>query len=77
MKNKFTQFIEDSYIKDSDCPPFLDSQKAIDFLCDYLLGENYYIINPISTTQVDADIVFDILKKYSKKFRKEYKKYLK
>ena len=54
-------------------PPPLESQMAIDFLKNYLLGEDWYTVNPISQEQINTEIVFEILFKYSKRFKKEYK----
>ena len=54
-------------------PPLLESQMAIDFLRTYLLGEDWYTVNPISQERVNTEIVFEILFKYSKRFKKEYK----
>ena len=54
-------------------PPPLESQMAIDFLRTYLLGEDWYTVNPISQERVNTEIVFEILFKYSKRFKKEYK----
>ena len=42
---------------------------------DYLLGEDWYVAYSGSAKQITTDIVYDILKKYSKKFRKELKIY--
>lgn len=54
-------------------PPPLESQMAIDFLKAYLLGEDWYTVNPISQEQINTEIVFEILFKYSKRFKREYK----
>ena len=54
-------------------PPPLESQMAIDFLKTYLLGEDWYTVNPISQEQINTEIVFGILFKYSKRFKREYK----
>ena len=54
-------------------PPPLEPQMAIDFLRAYLLGEDWYTVNPISQKQINTEIVFEILFKYSKRFKKEYK----
>ena len=54
-------------------PPSLESQTAIGFLKDYLLGEDWYTVNPISQEQINTEIVFEILFKYSKRFKREYK----
>jgi len=55
-------------------PPPIDSNLAIKFLKDYLLGENWYVAYSAPSSQVNTDIVFSILKSYSKKFRKELKR---
>lgn len=52
--------------------PPLNAQLAVDFLKNYLLGEDYYVINPVNTEQCNAQIVHDILWRYSRQYRKEY-----
>lgn len=52
----------------------MTGQEALQTLCDYLLGEDYYIVDPVSILQANVIIVEDILRKYSKRFRKELKK---
>lgn len=59
------------------CDPPLDAQKAINFLKDYLLGENWCVVIPESTEQINSAIVFQILYNNSSKFRKEWKNYKK
>lgn len=59
--------------KDNIMPPPLPAQEAVYFLQEYLLGEDWYSVNPINTEQINCEIVADILFKYSKKFRKELK----
>lgn len=54
-------------------PPPLESQMAIGLLKDYLLGENWYTVNSISQEQINTEIVFEILFRYSKRFKREYK----
>ena len=54
-------------------PPPLEPQMAIGFLKEYLLGEDWYTVNPISQEQINTEIVFEILFKYSKRFKREYK----
>lgn len=58
------------------CPPPMDAQTAVDILQDYLLGEDWYCVLPLGAPQVNTEIVFDILNKYSKRFRKERRKYV-
>lgn len=71
----FTEWLEIEWGKDPDnmCPPPLDPQQAIIFLKDYLLGEDWYSTMPMSTKQINTEIVGLILKKYSKRYRKERK----
>ena len=73
----FTEWLKLENAKDPDniLPPGLDFEKAIYFLKDYLLGEDWYISYSGSAKQITTDIAYDILKKYSKKFRKELKTY--
>jgi len=73
----FTEWLKSENIKDPDniLPPALDFEKAIYFLKNYLLGEDWYVAHPGSAKQITTDIVYDILKKYSKKFRKELEAY--
>lgn len=70
---KYLDWLDENWEKDNMFPPPLDAQIAVNFLCDYLLGADYYIVNPLSTSQANCEIVHDILYKYSRKYRKEYK----
>lgn len=47
------------------------------FIIQYLLPENWYVVDPIGQTQVNEIAIYEILARHSKKFRKERKKYLK
>lgn len=61
--------------KAKDCglmQPPLNAQLGIDFLKDYLLGESWYVVNPVNTKQCNSEIVHEILMKYSRQYRKEY-----
>ena len=53
-------------------PPMKDTL-ALDFLKDYLLGEDWYIVNPVNHEQGNTQLVHEILLKYSPQYRKEYK----
>ena len=70
----FTEWIKHNAEEDNICPPSLPAQRAVDFLCNYLLGEDWYCVMPIHTEQVNTEKVHQILMKYSRKYRKEYKK---
>lgn len=45
------------------------------FIIDYLLGENWYIVDPLGQTQINELALYEILEKYSKRYRKEKKKF--
>lgn len=70
---KFSEWIKEHYNKDNMCPPVLDPQEALDILQKYLLGEDWYIVDPITTGQANVNVVEEILYKYSKQYRKEIK----
>lgn len=72
---KYTEWLDKNWEKDNMFPPCLDPQTAVNFLCEYLMGEDYYIVNPLCTAQANCEIVDDILFKYSKKYRKERKQW--
>ena len=69
----FTEWLMENKESDDMCPPPLDPQLALDFLTKYLLGDDWYVSMPISTTQCNTEIVSAILQKYSKEFKKELK----
>jgi hypothetical protein len=54
--------------------PPMDAQTAVNFLQRYLLGEDWYTIN-LNAEQANTEIVHEILYKYSKKYRKEWKQW--
>lgn len=45
------------------------------FIIDYLLGENWYVVDPLGPTQINEIALYEILEKYSKRYRKEKKKF--
>lgn len=76
---RFTEYMTEEKKKDPDniFDPPLKAQEAINFLCDYLLGEDWYVVDPVGTEQVNTEIVHQILYKYSRRYRREYKGYYK
>ena len=56
------------------CAAPLNAQTAINILCDYLLGEDFYIAMPMNAEQCNTVIVDNILSKYSKEYKKKCKK---
>ena len=49
----------------------------IKFAIKYLLGDDWYVIDPLAHSQIVQIALEEILKKYSKKFKKELKNYSK
>lgn len=58
-------------------PPPLDAQTALNILCDYLLGDDWYFAGSCGVEQCNAVIVEHILDKYSKQWKKDWKNYKK
>jgi len=46
------------------CSPPMNAQVAVNELCRYFLGENWYTAMPESQEQVNTEIVFEIEEKY-------------
>lgn len=72
----YQEWLNKNWVKGNIFPPALKPQLALQFLKEYLL-EDWYSMNPISTEQINCEIVHEILYKYSRKYRKEYKNRLK
>ena len=75
--NSYINFIKEkeSKRKDKDniyCIGITDSE-FIDFIITYLLGENWYVVDPLGHNQINQIVLEEILYTYSKKFRKELK----
>lgn len=73
----FTDWLENDSIDCGIMSPPMEAEKALSFLTDYLLGENWCVVDPISQKQVNTNRVHEILWKYSKRYRKEWKQYRK
>ncbi len=43
------------------------------FAIDYLLGEDWYVVDPLGRDQINEEALFEILEKYSKRFKRERK----
>ncbi len=46
------------------CAPPMKAQTAVDELCRYFLGEDYYVVMPEDTEQCNTQIVYDIERFY-------------
>lgn len=51
-------------------PPPMDAQVALNELCRFFLGDDWYCVTPIHTAQVNTEIVYEIESKYKKVNRK-------
>ena len=69
---KFRQILEDDSYGIMVAPT--SAQLAVAVLKDYLLDEDFYVTDPVSTEQANTLIVHYILKKHSRKDRKEWKR---
>lgn len=45
----------------------MSAQAALNELCDYFLGEDWYVVVPLSNKQVNPIIVYEIERKYRKR----------
>ena len=43
------------------------------FIINYLLGEDWYVVDPLGQTQINEIALYEILEKYSKRYKKEIK----
>lgn len=57
------------------CPAPMSANTALDILSSYLLGDDFYITMSVSPEQANSIVVRNILSKYSKKWKKDHKKY--
>lgn len=73
----FSEWLDKNWQKDNMLPPPMDAQQAVNFLEQYLLGEDWYIVNPLTNAQANVEIIDAILSRYSKKYRKEKKQMFK
>lgn len=54
--------------------PPMDAQTAVNELCRFFLGEDWYTVNPISQEQINTEIVYEIECKYKNIARRRVKK---
>lgn len=74
-KKKLFEILSDE--KYGICPAPMSAAVALQILTDYLLGEDFYISMPLSQEQANTEIVERILKKYSRDYIKDCKKFVK
>ena len=56
-------------------PTPMPAQVALDILTSYLLGDGFYIALPVNQEQGNAIITEQILDKFSRKWRKDWKNF--
>jgi hypothetical protein len=81
MKDKSRGEFYDWFMENDDPDnvfnPPMNAQTAVNMLVHYLLGEDWFSMDPVSTEQVNTEAIHDILQNYSPKFRKEKRKLVK
>jgi hypothetical protein len=48
------------------CSPPMKAQTALNELCNFFLGKDWYTVMPMSQEQVNTEIVFEIEESYKK-----------
>ena len=75
ITNKYSTWLKENWEENNILAPSLEAQKAISFLSNYLLGEDWYDSSGAThPEQVNTTIVHEILMKYSPEYRKEIRK---
>lgn len=70
-----TEFMNDKYKNREDkdnmfCTGMSDAEFR-QFAIDYLLGEDWYVTDPLGQTQINEIALYRILEKYSRRYKKE------
>lgn len=76
----FTEWLDTNKDGSNMCPPPMSTDEFERFLIEYLLDtkdSKYYIVSPLPDSQARTQILHDILLRYSKKYEKEYRNWLK
>lgn len=72
-----TEFMSERYKNREDkdnmfCVGITDAEFR-KFIIDYLLGSDWYVVDPLGQTQINEIALCEILEKYSKRYKKERK----
>lgn len=77
MDRTLTEYMNDKYNnredKDNIFGVGVTDAEFRHFIIDYLLGPDWYVVDPLSRDQVNEIALNDILNKYSKRYRTERK----
>lgn len=52
----------------------ISDKEFVDYIIEYLLGKDWYVVDPLGRNQINEIALYEILNKYSKQFRKEQRK---
>ena len=78
-KQTFTSYMEEKYEnredKDNIFGVGISDAEIRRFAIDYLLGEDWFAVDPLGQKQVNEIALLSILRKHSKRYRKEEKTY--
>ena len=81
MEKTLTEYMDEKYAEREDKGNIfgvgISDKDFITFIIDYLLGRDWYVVDPLGHTQINEEALYQILLKYSKEFRKEYKQWKK
>lgn len=77
MDKTFTEWLEANHNGYGLCSPPISLEEFEEFLISYLLPKPPQIVMPMSEAQCRTELLWDILMNNSKKFRKEWRGYLK
>lgn len=81
MDRTLTEYMNDKYNnredKDNIFGVGVTDAEFRQFIIDYLLGPDWYVVDPLGQTQVNEIALHDILNKYSKRYRMERKLWMK
>lgn len=70
-----TEFMNERYAnredKDNIFGVGLSDEEFRHFIVDYLLGEDWYVVDPLGREQINEIALYEILHKYSKRYRNE------
>ena len=74
---KITEYMNEKYAsredKDNMFGVGISDAEFRKFIIDYLLGDNWYVVDPLGREQINEIAIYEILQKYSKQYRKELK----
>ena len=67
-KERLLKLTDHNGVDETDiyCPPAMDAQVALYELGNYLLGEGWYVVDPLSVEQINTIMVYEIERKYKR-----------